>query len=72
MAYAREQGKRAVSLREKMIDKPIVDRAAYILETDRLIRERGKIMRKPIQSLEEAIRLSGLQDGMTVSFHHYL
>lgn len=38
----KEQGKGAVSLRGKMIDKPIVDRAAYVLEMDRLINGGGR------------------------------
>ena len=29
-------------------------------------------MRKLVNSLREAIALSGLKDGMTVSFHHHL
>lgn len=29
-------------------------------------------MRKLVNTLEEAVRLSGLRDGMTVSFHHHL
>ena len=32
--------------------------------------EREKTMNKLVPSLEEAIRLSGLEDGMTISFHH--
>ncbi|MBR3154825.1 MAG: hypothetical protein IKF10_07465, partial [Lachnospiraceae bacterium] len=29
-------------------------------------------MSKLINSIEEAIRATGLKDGMTVSFHHHL
>ena len=29
-------------------------------------------MSKLVKSIQEAIRLSGLKDGMTVSFHHHL
>lgn len=35
------------------------------------LREREKHKNKIVASLEEAIRLSGLQDGMTISFHHH-
>ncbi|HWQ57819.1 MAG TPA: citrate lyase subunit alpha, partial [Clostridia bacterium] len=34
-------------------------------------RERMNTKNKVVASLEEAIRLSGLKDGMTVSFHHH-
>ena len=30
----------------------------------------GKLTRKVVDSLEEAVRRSGLQDGQTISFHH--
>lgn len=33
--------------------------------------EREKTMNKLVPNLEEAIRLSGLEDGMTISFHHH-
>gem|GEM_PF-4850686 len=36
-----------------------------------LIDERNQIRSKIIPSLEEAVRLSGLKDGMTISFHHH-
>ena len=29
-------------------------------------------MSKLVKSLEEAIKLCGLKDGMTISFHHHL
>ena len=35
------------------------------------IRERKESCNKIVPSLEEAIRLSGLRDGMTISFHHH-
>ena len=30
----------------------------------------GKLTRKVVDSLEEAVRRSGLEDGQTISFHH--
>jgi citrate lyase subunit alpha/citrate CoA-transferase len=33
--------------------------------------ERQKQSRKIISSLEKAVTLSGLRDGMTISFHHH-
>ena len=34
-------------------------------------KERKETRNKIVPSLEEAIRLSGLKDGMTISFHHH-
>ena len=42
-----------------------------ILKNSRTLREREKLNNKIVPSLEEAIRLSGLKNGMTVSFHHH-
>ena len=36
-----------------------------------LINERNQNRSKVIKSLEEAVRLTGLKDGMTISFHHH-
>lgn len=33
--------------------------------------QRGRAKNKIVKDLEEAIRLSGLKDGMTISFHHH-
>ncbi len=33
--------------------------------------QRGEFVNKIVPSLEEVIRLSGLKDGMTISFHHH-
>jgi citrate lyase subunit alpha/citrate CoA-transferase len=33
--------------------------------------QRGEFVNKMVPSLEEVIRLSGLKDGMTISFHHH-
>jgi citrate lyase subunit alpha/citrate CoA-transferase len=35
------------------------------------LREHEKSKNKIVESLQEAIRLSGLKDGMTISFHHH-
>ena len=40
-------------------------------KNSRTLAEREKLHNKIVPSLEEAIRLSGLRDGMTISFHHH-
>jgi len=42
----------------------------YATHTPYLKDPKEKLDRKLVDSLEEAIRRSGLQDGMTISFHH--
>lgn len=40
-------------------------------KNSRTLAEREKLNNKIVPSLEDAIRLTGLKDGMTVSFHHH-
>lgn len=40
-------------------------------KNSRTLEEREKLNNKIVPSLEDAIRLTGLKDGMTVSFHHH-
>lgn len=42
-----------------------------LLKNSRTLAEREKHNNKIVSSLEEAVRLSGLRDGMTISFHHH-
>lgn len=42
-----------------------------LIKNSRTLRERERLNNKIVPSLEEAIRLSGLRDGMTISFHHH-
>ncbi len=42
-----------------------------VTKNSRTLAEREKLHNKIIGSLEEAVRLSGLRDGMTISFHHH-
>ena len=73
---AKRCGKGAVALRGKMIDAPIAARARQTLAAAEEILAAGRYAAmkesKVVSSLREAIRLSGLQDGMCVSFHHHL
>jgi len=43
----------------------------HAVKNTQTLAEREKLNNKIVGSLEEAIRLSGLKDGMTVSFHHH-
>jgi citrate lyase subunit alpha/citrate CoA-transferase len=40
-------------------------------KNSRTLAEREKLHNKIVGSLEEAVKLSGLRDGMTISFHHH-
>lgn len=42
-----------------------------VTKNSQTLAEREKLNNKIVGSLEEAIRLSGLKDGMTISFHHH-
>lgn len=42
-----------------------------LLKNSRTLKEREQLNNKIVGSLEEAIRLTGLRDGMTISFHHH-
>ena len=42
-----------------------------LLKNSRTLAEREKLNNKIVPSLEEAVRQSGLRDGMTISFHHH-
>jgi len=45
--------------------------AKNIIKNTRTLSEREELHNKIVGSLEEAVRLSGLKDGMTISFHHH-
>ncbi len=42
-----------------------------LVKDQHTLKERERLNNKIVPSLEEAVRLSGLRDGMTVSFHHH-
>ncbi len=42
-----------------------------LIKDSKTLAQREKQVNKMVPSLEEAIRLSGLKDGMTISFHHH-
>jgi citrate lyase subunit alpha/citrate CoA-transferase len=42
-----------------------------VTKDTRTLAQRGEFVNKMVPSLEEVIRLSGLKDGMTISFHHH-
>ncbi len=42
-----------------------------LIKNSRTLAEREQLNNKIVGSLEEAIRLTGLRDGMTISFHHH-
>ena len=44
---------------------------AALLKNSRTLAEREQLNNKIVGSLEEAVRLTGLRDGMTISFHHH-
>ncbi len=48
-----------------------VFRPEQLIKNSRTLAEREKLNNKIVGSLEEAIRLSGLKNGMTISFHHH-
>lgn len=45
--------------------------AKKLLKNSRTLAEREQLNNKIVSGLEEAIRLTGLRDGMTISFHHH-
>ena len=45
--------------------------AVKVLKNSRTLKEREQLNNKIVGSLEEAVRLTGLRDGMTISFHHH-
>jgi len=45
--------------------------AKNIIKNTRTLSEREELHNKIVGSLEEAVRLCGLKDGMTISFHHH-
>lgn len=45
--------------------------AEYLEKDPRTLEERERLNNKIVPSLEDAIRLTGLKNGMTVSFHHH-
>ena len=57
------------------IDQKLLDRMNFGLygrDKDPRIAEKGKVHdSKMVASIEEAIKRSGLRDGMTISFHHH-
>jgi len=48
----------------------IYEPSSHVKDTKALA-QREKDLNKIVPSLEEAVKLSGLQDGMTISFHHH-
>lgn len=48
-----------------------ISNVGQIMKEPNTFGEREKGENKIVKSLEEAVRLSGLKDGMTISFHHH-
>ncbi len=46
-------------------------RPSKLTKNSRTLAERERLNNKIVGSLEEAVRLTGLRDGMTISFHHH-
>ena len=71
--------------REFIKDNPLCDKVNFsddvavngefqrdrIIKDTRTLNQRESENNKIVKSLEEAVRLTGLEDGMTISFHHH-